>query len=48
MGLSELLLDVVHVESHFGLFGCNIGAWFTPNVPLAQKIILDEPGGTPW
>jgi hypothetical protein len=44
----ELELDVGHVESHFGPFGCKIGAQFTPNVPMAQKIILDEPSATPW
>jgi hypothetical protein len=44
----ELQLDVGHVESHFGPFGYKIGAQFTPNVPKAQKIILDEPSGTPW
>jgi hypothetical protein len=39
----ELLSDVGHVESHLFLFGdwCKIGAGFTPNVPSAQKIILD-------
>jgi hypothetical protein len=35
----ELLGDVGHVESRFGLFGdtvsigCKIGAWFVSNVP---------------
>jgi hypothetical protein len=35
----ELLGDVGHLESHFGLFGdsvggrCKIGARFAPNVP---------------
>ena len=39
----ELLGDVGHVESCFGLFWrhcwcrCKIGAWFPPNVPKAQK-----------
>jgi hypothetical protein len=28
----ELLNDVGHVESHFGLFGYKIGAWFALNV----------------
>jgi hypothetical protein len=44
----ELQLDMGYVESHFSPFGCKIGARFMPNVPKAQKIILDEPGGTPW
>jgi hypothetical protein len=33
----ELLRDVGHVESHFGLFGCKIGPWFALNKPWAQK-----------
>jgi hypothetical protein len=39
----ELLHDVGHVEHHFGLFGCKIGAWFVPNVPLAQKLFWTNP-----
>jgi hypothetical protein len=35
--LYELLHDVGHMESHFGPFGCKIGARFVPNVPEAQK-----------
>jgi hypothetical protein len=31
----ELLHDVGHMESHFSLFGCKIGARFAPNVPKA-------------
>jgi hypothetical protein len=30
----ELQLDVGHVESHFGTFGCKIGAQFVPNVVI--------------
>jgi hypothetical protein len=32
-----------HVESHFGPFGCKIGAWFAPNVPWAQKLFWTNP-----
>jgi hypothetical protein len=31
----ELLRDMGLVESHFGPYGCKIGAWFIPNVPEA-------------
>jgi hypothetical protein len=34
----DLLHGVGHVEPHLGLFGCKIGAWFAPYVPLAQKL----------
>jgi hypothetical protein len=35
----ELLGDVGHVESYFGLFGdtVNTVAWFVPNIPKAHK-----------
>jgi hypothetical protein len=33
----ELLRYVGHMESHFGPFGCKIGAQFAPKVPKAQK-----------
>jgi hypothetical protein len=39
----ELLRDEGHVESHFGPFGCKIGAQFAPNVPLAQKTLWTHP-----
>ena len=45
----ELLCDVGHVESHFRPFGdsvsvgCQIGSWFVPNVPLAQKSFWTHP-----
>jgi hypothetical protein len=36
---------VGHVESHFDTFGdsVKIGAWFAPNVPLAQKSFWTHP-----
>ena len=41
----ELLGDVGHVESHFGLFGdcVSVGAWFAPNAPQAQKLFWTHP-----
>jgi hypothetical protein len=33
----EVLRDVGHILSHFGPFGCKIGARFAPNVPEARK-----------
>jgi hypothetical protein len=39
----ELLYDAGLVESHFGPFGCKIGAWFAPNVPEAQKSLWTNP-----
>jgi hypothetical protein len=39
----ELLRDVGHVESHFGPFGCKIGARFARNVPYAQKSFWMNP-----
>jgi hypothetical protein len=33
----ELQHDVGHVESHFGTFGCKVGARFAPKIPKAQK-----------
>ena len=45
----ELLGDMGHVESHFRPFGdsvsvgCQIGSWFVPNVPLAQKSFWTHP-----
>jgi hypothetical protein len=43
MHRKELLRDVSHVEPHFGPFGCNIGAWFAPNIPSAQKSFWTNP-----
>jgi hypothetical protein len=39
----ELLYNMGLVESHFGLFGCKIGAQFAPNVPEAQKSFWTNP-----
>jgi hypothetical protein len=32
-----------HVESHFGPFGCKIGAWFARLRTIGFEIILDKP-----
>jgi hypothetical protein len=44
----ESLGDLAQIEGHFDPFGilptsCKIGAWFAPNVQLAQKMFWAHP-----
>jgi hypothetical protein len=39
----ELLYNVGLMESHFGPFGCKIGARFAPNIPKAQISFWTNP-----